>query len=201
MSAAATFDGLWLADALERGVDGGSRGELHMLAYLGCLMAIFDGRGSTWWGYEFTATRAGAPFARALSEGLDAAEHAGLLRRRERTLRLTARGHGELSVTGAWPLNSRRTPYLDAASAAALAMPLPSVADALSFEPGLRRALRFVKVRSLLDEPGLALLEAQFASLQAVLSERPGAGTDLMVPAVVWLTYLAQERPADSLAA
>jgi hypothetical protein len=201
VSAAATFDALWLADALQRSVDGGSRAELHTLAYLGCLLAVFDGRAPAWWAYRFTATRAGAPFAQALSEGVDAAEQAGMFRRRGHVLRLTDRGRRELDVTAGWPLNARRVRYLDAASATALAIPLPSVADALSFEPGLRRALRFVKVRALLDEAGLALLEAQFAALESALAQQPRAEEDLMVPAVVWLTYLAQERPADTNAA
>jgi hypothetical protein len=91
--------------------------------------------------------------------------------------------------------------YLDAASATALAIPLPAVADALSFEPGLRRALRFVKVRALLDEAGIALLEEQFAAVHAALADRGAAQEDLMVPAVVWLTYLSQTEPADTQAA
>jgi hypothetical protein len=201
MTVAATFDALWLANALQRAADGGSRAELHTLAYLGCLMSVFDKRAANWWSYGFTATRAGAPFARALSEAIDAAERAGLLRRRSRVTVPTERGRHELDAMGGWPLNRRRVRYLDAASATALAIPLPSVADALSFEPGLRRTLRFVRVRSLLDEAGVALLEKQFDDLHEALADRPTASQDLMVPAVLWLTYLAEGRPADHRAA
>ena len=105
---------------------------------------------------------------------------------------------GQISVM---QLNARRLPYLNAAAGAALAMPLPSLAGALGREPGLRRALRFVKTQELLDEAGLALLEGQFKALTEALAG-DHAADDLMVPAVVWLTYLARRRlPEEAEAA
>jgi len=197
--ALAAYDSLQLTSNIARSADGASEGELHTLAYLSCLLAVFDGKRPVWWGYPFTATRAGAPFSHALRQAIQEEQRAGLLVLHDRVLLLSEAGNVELAAITPLILNRRRQRYLEAASATALTMPLPSVSDALSFEPGLRRALRFVRTKALLDEAGLALLDDQFSVLEQALDADVEA--DLLVPAVVWLTYLSQQHPADTHAA
>jgi hypothetical protein len=197
--ALASYDALQLAANVASSADGASEGELHTLAYLSCLLAVFNGNPPVWWGYPFTATRAGAPFAHALREAIQEEQRAGLLVLHDRVLRPSDAGNHELRAIRPLILNRRRVRYLEAASATALAMPLPSVSDALSFEPGLRRALRFVRTKALLDQAGLDLLANQFRVLEQALDDDVDA--DLLVPSVVWLTYLSQQRPADIQAA
>jgi hypothetical protein len=197
--AMAGYDALQLAVQQTASADGMTAGELHTLAYLGCLLSVYDGHNVRWWGYRFTATRAGAPFAYALDQALTAATDAGLLIHRDRTWTISASGRAELEQLDPLVLNHRRRPYLNAAAGTALAMPLPSVASALSAEPGLRRALRFVRTRELLDETGVSLLDDQFTVVSEALKDDP-AGGDLMVPAVVWLTYLARMPPSQEAA-
>lgn len=198
--ALAGYDVLQIATQLTASADGMTEGELHTLAYLGCLLSVYDGHEASWWGYRFTATRAGAPFGYALSQALDLARDAGLLAQGDSTWSISARGRTELEQLTPLVLNNRRLPYLAAAGGAALAMPLPSLASALSWEPGLRRALNFVLTRELLDETGLSLVLEQFEALGDALAGDT-AGIDLMVPAVVWLTYLARVRPGEREAA
>lgn len=197
--ALAGYDALQLAAQQTASADGMTAGEMHTLAYLACLLSVYDGHHVRWWGYRFTATRAGAPFAYALDQALTAATDAGLLTRGDRTWSISARGRVELEQLDPLVLNQRRLGYLEAAGGTALAMPLPSVASALSAEPGLRRALRFVRTRELLDEAGVSLLEDQFAALNEALKD-DAAARDLLVPAVVWLTYLARMRADDEAA-
>lgn len=197
--ALAGFDSLQLAAQQTATAEGITIGELHTLAYLACLLSVYDDHDVRWWGYRFTATRAGAPFAYALDQALTAASEAGLLVRGDRVWSVSERGRVELEQLEPLVLNHRRLAYLKAAGGAALAMPLPSVASALSAEPGLRRALNFVRTRELLDETGVSLLEDQFAVVSEAL-EDDAAARDLMVPAVVWLTYLARMRPAEEAA-
>jgi hypothetical protein len=198
--ALAEFDLLQIAAMQTEASAGMTDGELHMLAYLACLLAVYDGHRPPWWGYKFTATRTGAPFSFLLSTAQDRARNSGLIERREEVWTITDLGRVDLGQISEVMLNARRLPYLDAAAGAALAMPLPSVAGALGREPGLRRALRFVKTQELLDEAGLALLEDQFNALNEALAG-DNAADDLMVPAVVWLTYLARRLPEDAEAA
>jgi hypothetical protein len=197
--ALAGYDALRLAAQQTASADGMTAGELHTLAYLGCLLSVYEGNAVRWWGYRFTATHAGAPFAYALDQALTGATDAGLLVHGDRTWSISGRGRAELELLEPLVLNRRRLPYLKAAAGTALAMPLPSVASALSAEPGLRRALRFVLTRELLDETGVSLLEDQFRALSEAL-EDDAAGRDLMVPAVVWLTYLARMPPGEEAA-
>lgn len=198
--ALAEFDLLQIAATQTEGSAGMTEGELHMLAYLACLLAVFEGHRPQWWGYKFTATRTGAPFSFLLSRAQDRACDSGLIERREEVWTITDLGRIDLGQISEVMLNARRLPYLDAAAGAALAMPLPTVAGALGREPGLRRALRFVKTQELLDEAGLALLDDQFKALNEALAG-DGAADDLMVPAVVWLTYLARRPPEEAEAA
>jgi hypothetical protein len=198
--ALAGFDVLRIAALQTESSDGMTEGELHTLAYLGCLLSVYDGHPASWWGYRFTATRAGAPFAYSLSQALDLARDAGLLFKGNRVWVISERGLVDLQQIAPLILNQRRQPYLEAASGTALAMPLPSLASALSREPGLQRALNFVRTRELLDETGLALLDDQFQALADAL-QGDAASNDLMVPAVVWLTYLTRMEMDDEVAA
>jgi hypothetical protein len=197
--ALASFDVLELTDQLTATSDGASEGELHTLAYLSCLLAVFDGQSPGWWGYGFTATRTGTPFAHALRQAVQTSVQAGFLLLEDRVLTLSEVGSHELRSIAPLTLNRRHLRYLEAAAATALTMPLPAVSDALSYEPGLGRALRFMRTKALLDETGITLLEAQFDALGEALQGT--AKDDLLVPSVVWLTYLAQQQLIEQDAA
>ena len=193
MSSESVYDSLFVLDAIGFSANGATPGEVQVLSYLGCLMSVYDGQRAEQWGYSFTATRAGAPYADEIAMSLDQLVRGGFASVDVPLIQISERGRNELRFASTLTLNERRRRFLDAATAAALAMPLPSVADALSFEPGLRRALRFVRTRALLDETGVGLLEEQFESLSETLGTELAATEDLMVPTVVWLTYLASE--------
>ena len=197
MSSESSFDSLYILDAVGYSSGGATRGEVQLLAYLACLMSVYEGQGAQEWGYAFTATGAGAPYAVDIAGSLDQLVRGGFATHDDQLIELSDRGREELKFVVSLPLNARRVRFLDAATAAALAMPLPSVADALSAEPGLRRALRFVKTRALLDETGIGLLEEQFGELARATGDEEGSADDLMVPTVVWLTYLASVRQPD----
>jgi hypothetical protein len=197
--ALASFDALELTEQLTATSQGASEGELHTLAYLSCLLAVFDGHQPNWWGYRFTATRAGSPFAVAMRQATLDGTRAGFIHLEDRVLTLSERGGQELQSIRPLVLNRRRERYLEAAAATALTMPLPAVSDALSYEPGLHGALRFMRTKELLDETGLLQLEAQFADLaEAVKGSDDG---DLLVPSIVWLTFLARRGPTEQEAA
>ncbi len=197
--ALASFDVLRLTDQLMTASEGSSEGELHTLAYLSCLLAVFDGKQPGWWGYGFTATKAGTPFSVSLRQAVQHALRAGFVSLCDRVLTLSEVGSQELQSISGLTLNSRRQRYLEAAAATALTMPLPAVSDALSYEPGLRGALRFMRTKALLDEAGMTLLEEQFEALGKVVED--SVEDDLLVPSVVWLTYLARQRSVDLEAA
>lgn len=192
----AANDALLIVEALERDGGGAMEAEIHAFAYLACLLAVYDGRSPAWWEYRFTATRSGAPYAHVLADTTDELLAAGAVVVGERGLVLSARGRSERELLGALSL-SVRTRYLEAATATALMLPLPSVPAALTLEPQLRSALAWTSARELLEPEGLRLVHEQFEAISVALeTDRDVLREDLMVPAVVWLAYLleADER-------
>jgi hypothetical protein len=188
----ASFDILALTGTVGGTLDGLTQGELQSLDYLACLMAVYDGHPPQWWGFGYSVTETGAPFAREPSAAVGGLVAARWLLRDGRVHRLSTAGRTEFDFESTLGPNQRRLRYLRAASSAALSMPLPSISDALSHEPGLRRALSYLRRKQLLDETSLALLSEQFAALTDGLGRAPQDREDLMIPVVVWLTYLTQ---------
>jgi hypothetical protein len=72
-------------------------------------------------------------------------------------------------------------------------MPVGSIREGLTNEPTLNRVNALGTTRQLLDGPGLEGIYQQFT----VLSQAVGVDAqDLMVPAVVWITYLLKYNDA-----
>lgn len=197
----ASFDALALIGAAVSPADGLTLGEVHTLDYLACLIAIYDGRPASWWGIRFSVTETGAPLAREISAAVEASQQAHWLEREEAVFRLTAAGQAELEFEVNLAPNRPRVRYLKAASSAALTMPLPAISDSLAHEPGLRRALTFMRRKQLLDETSLGLVSEQFESLTEGLGVEASEQEDLMVPTAVWLTYLSETADVGEQAA
>lgn len=188
---AAAFDALMVTSALQRSARGAAAAELHMFAYFSCLIAVYAGDTPEQWRYEFTSTPAGAPYAHALGEEVDSLRASGRLLDRGDLLVLSEPGARELEILRSFPSLIGRGPYLDAACATASLQPLPSIADALGQEPQLQEALGLNGSRELLTDAGLLLLSRHFDAVREALSQHNRTSSDLLVPAAVWLSYLA----------
>lgn len=103
---------------------------------------------------------------------------------------LSVAGWAELELLGGFSSAEARTPYLESGCAAASLLPLPTVAHAVSQEPGLRHALSAKASRELLGDAELILVDEQFGAVTEALSERSGEHRDLLVPTTLWLSYL-----------
>lgn len=187
----AGFDVLAIADRLGQTEGGVAPAELHIFSYLACLMSLYDGRGSAEWSYGFAATPAGAPYAVVLAEECDRLRAAGRLLDHGEVVVLSETGVQEVAGLRGFKSLLVRERYLEAACASATLLPLPSVADALSFEPQLQRALRAPSTRELFKPVGQALLNEHFRALADALRQRAPDTSDLLVATTVWLTYLA----------
>jgi hypothetical protein len=194
ISAQAGFDVLQIVGSVGESSDGVTLSELQTLDYLACLLSIYGGVSPTAWGFGFSVTDSGAPFASTLADAVEALSGAGWLLRNGRVCRLGSAGRAELGFQRRLAPNKWRIRYLQASVSATLSMPMPALADALGHEPGLRRALQFMRRKRLLDDTSLELVEAQFEALTAGLGEPPDEREDLTLPTVVWLTYLARSH-------
>lgn len=181
----AAFDTLALTALLEPTFGNIMFSEIHLFSYLSCLLSLYKGRPVSEWGYNFAATKEGSPFSPQLASAIEQLSAAGLLTGAP-ALRLSEIGRSEYQFLRTLSIASREV-YLSSASASILALPVGGIRTALSQEPALRRVSSLTTTRQLLDNADTYALYDQFQ----VLSEAIGPNIhELMIPAIVWLTYL-----------
>jgi hypothetical protein len=184
----ATFDVLRMVRNLDGALGGVAQGEVHLFAYLSCLLILYRGRPVSDWGYTFVNTEWGTPFSRDIAQALDELAGFGLLLKADVLYRINEEGAELCAGLSTLDQNAERIPFLDAACASALAISAGTIREALQVEPSLSMARTRGRADMLLSGPATHLLYDQFADLSAVIGVQV---SDLLVPSVVWLTYLA----------
>jgi hypothetical protein len=179
-----------LDDALE----GLTAAEIHLLAYLACLLSLYDGRPVSDWQYSFVKSSWGSPYASAIDHSVNSLSQAGLAKVSE-IIRITDEGAEFVNFLQLQSEHSWRVPFLKGATASALSIPAGVIRSGLYEEPGLRIESIHRGPRHLLEEQGLPALHRHFAALHEVLGLEH---RDLMIPAVVWIRYLAEAAEANA---
>lgn len=196
----AAFDSLYILAALGTNVKRPVIAEIHVFAYLGCLLSLYRGQPVADWGYGFAGTRDGSPFSPEIDEAIRALTAAGYLHSSEGDIAITESGRAELSTLQEFFQNRERISYLEPACSSTLTMPVGMIRHALTQEPTLKPTSRLATTRALLDGPYLPRLYDQFAALGRTVGVEH---RDLLIPATVWLGYLwrASEMQDDLIAA
>lgn len=190
----AVFDALSIVRRLERTLDGVTSSEVHLVSYVACLLSIYRRFAASEWGYGFIRSQWGAPFSADLENALTTLAASGLLASRNEVLATTESGRELSDFLSNTTEHSWRAEFLEGACASVLAMPVGSIREALHHEPSLRRANVHKQPRVLLAGDEDTTLYEQFGALHDVVGAKV---TDLMVPSVVWLTYLAETRRVE----
>jgi hypothetical protein len=190
MNAYASFDVLATAFHLRLSLGSLVREEGHLFGYLACLLFLYSGRPISEWGYSFAATPHGAPYSVELDDALTYHYEVGFLRKHGMLYSLTDRGEEEYRALSTVSDLGSRNAYLEAASSSSLAVPVGLVRRAISRDPDIHAARDLQTRRLLLDETALDALYAHFSALREAVGE---AETDLLVPSVMWITYLCRE--------
>jgi hypothetical protein len=198
-STTATFDALALTSLL-RTSGPATNVDLHVFAYLACLMSIYDGRPAAAWGYQFSAVPPTLPYSTAIAQATDLALDAGLLREeksvRSHFLAPTDEGDQLLGSMRALTVFRDRPKYLEASAATALLHTLPGVVNSVVTEPELAQSLNVDAPRLLLGRRTSQALYSQFQALSEALGD---VESDLLVPASVYIRFLEQRlRPVLS---
>lgn len=187
MSPEATFDTLSIVAQLEPTVGAVLPGEVHLLAYLACLLSLYSGEPVADWGYAFTGTAEGAPFCSSVSEAIEILRASSDLQYDKSGLKLSEAGRIEYETLRTLRANASREHFISGACSSALTIPLPSVRSAMQQEPALQRVADVAGTRPLLEDTDMDTLCLQFHALQSVIGAEI---RDIMLPAVTWLTYL-----------
>lgn len=161
--------------------------ELHLYAYLACILGLFRGSPTASWGYIFAVTSEGVPFSAELEEA-----------RRLLTARSwvseSAEGYiapqadalpAELEELSSLSGPRRRREYLKVATRCALSLPIGAVRQAVGASPGLAAAAALGQKRLLLQEQDVLVLHDEYEAVCAALETGPRS---LLAPAVLWLS-------------
>jgi len=184
----ASYDLLALLHHLSSSVDGADEAELHVFSYLACLLSVYAGQPASDWGYDFIASPAGAPFAAELDDAVSWAANVGFITLAGTRWQLAAEGAAEFRALSELSTHRRRLQFIEPACASTLSIPLGWVRRGIDQTPALRSAARRDSRRYLSDEAAIDALYDQFDVLKRVIRQDAG---DLLVPAVMWLEYLA----------
>lgn len=186
----AFFDCLAISTELQHVLDAAAPAEVHLFAYLACLLSVYRGRPVATWGYSFAGTRNGSPFSpevEASKELLIRAGHATVTE--SGYLQLTSSGCEEYELLASLTVNSQRIEYLVGACATVLTLPLGWIKAAITSDPQMRLAAEQKTTRPLLTETAIDEFHDDFELLAASL----GADVaDLMIPAVIWLRSMKE---------
>ncbi|MFH1919266.1 MAG: hypothetical protein ABIP48_05170 [Planctomycetota bacterium] len=186
LSPLAYYDSLYVVSSLGDTQPPPGFGDVHVVAYLACLLSLYDGNPISMWGYQL-AMAEGRPFSAALEDAIDRLQSLGCISQGEHgELTPTEAARAELSSLAKLRSFSKREPFLSGACSAVLTQPAGIARNALLHDPQLRPLNRLGSSRMLFQEPGIGQLYRQFDELRQGIQFQP---SELMVPAVLWLAY------------
>ncbi|HKO57519.1 MAG TPA: hypothetical protein VJ276_16715 [Thermoanaerobaculia bacterium] len=195
MNPAATFDVLAIHNHLRRSLGSISRAELHLFAYLACLLSLYDRAPASEWRYSFVATEFGTPFSSELEAAFGDAILTGTVAPEgdEDLTALTSYGDEEFRDLSTLLTTKARDRFIEAACATALVVPLAVARSAINNDRRIKASESLQSSRALLTEDWFEDVHAQFDVLRAAVGD---ASIDLLAPAVVWLRYFGESDVA-----
>ncbi len=135
----ATFDVLYIACSLQRTAGGVVAAELHLFAYLACVLWLYTGRAADSWGYPFVGTELGAPFSRDVDTAIAELAARGFLVEPQNRMRPSAVARDRLRAFQDLRLNRDRVDCLHAACSSTSAFSLGMIGAALAQDPTASR--------------------------------------------------------------
>lgn len=184
----AFFDSLSITITLNEGVHDVDSPDIHLFAFLACLLSIYKGKAASEWGYSFAVTQYGYPYAGEITNSLDLLKKIGHIESNHLIIQPTEQGKRKYEFLRKFTLYTEREKFLVGATGTALALPLGSIYSAISEGTEIRNAVTLTQNRQLLSEVGQKMLYEQFKELSAQIGIN---AKDLMLPAFIWLSYFA----------
>ena len=160
--------------------------ELHLYAYLANLVALNRGVPLSEWGYSFSVTAGGFPFAPDLDSARENLVERSVLSMHQGDIRgADDPFRAELDLLHGLEQCRRREPWLEGSFACALHLPRGAVRDAINHSPGVEAGIRQRRSSALLSDLDLQEIYAEFDQISDVLG---GETQDLLQPVVIWLS-------------
>jgi hypothetical protein len=161
--------------------------EMHLYAYLGCILGLFRGHPVAGWGYTFAITSEGFPYSVQFDEARQVLLFKGLAVQDDNGLLEADRENmaAEMTTVLSFSHFETRREWLRTATNCALAFPVGAIRHAINNSPGVETPLKLGQRRQLLQVDDVELLYDEHQAVQAALG--PDV-QDLLSPAVLWLS-------------
>lgn len=184
----ATYDALFVGNKLQRYIGDFNFSEVQLFCYFSCLLSLYDGNPTSFWGYKFIKNELGVPLSTDVYDALDCLLRNDEIEDLNRYYKITQQGKGKIQILSSLSRFQDRIKYLETACESLLALPIGNIRNAINSEPIVRTASKSA-VRTLVDEENgaITLLYEQFDLLKEAINSKD---SDLFVPAVTWLKYL-----------
>ena len=169
--------------------------EMHLYAYLANIVALAEGVPVADWGYRFSVTSEGFPFAYDLENARENLVLRSIVREDEGNLwPEDDLFEAEMGFLDQLVQSVRRKSWLSDALLCALQLPRGAVRDAINHSPGVATSLRDRRASALLRE---AEAEEIYGELKFVRDVLGPEAEDLLEPVVVWLSarVMAKGKP------
>ena len=183
----AIFDCLFVADRLRIQNSSFSSQEIHLFAYLACLLWLYSQKAVSDWGYDFVGTELGAPFSRDIDLSIKELVERGYFRKVHDRFGITELSIQPFTELSGLTMYKEHAECLLAACSSTAAFSVGMVSSALAKEPELSRSKAIPSSRLLLEDAARSQLYEQFEALRSALNQ---PSNDLRLPAVVWLSAL-----------
>lgn len=186
MKPEASFDVLYILDRLREVFPDVHFMELNSLIYLAYVLAIYDGKTSENWRYQFAQHKFGGPYAEELADTVEFLKSSGYLREKNGRISFTEASALMLNINKNLHSLGWREKYLAATSDAVMSRQLPTAVHAIQREPMLAQASS-ANWRSMLGVGSfLDALYEQIAALHDALGKK---SEDIWIAALTWLDY------------
>lgn len=189
----AIYDTLFVGNKLQRYIGDFNSSEVQLFCYFSCLLSLYEGNPTSFWGYKFIKNDLGVPLSTEVYTALDCLLVNNELEKADNYYKITSEGKSKCEVLSEFGRFENRNKYLEASCESLLALPIGYIRNSINSEP-IVRAANNSTVRTLVDEENgaTALLYEQFELLKEAIDTND---SDLFVPAVTWLKYL--QLPKD----
>lgn len=187
LSPEAYFDGLALLYRMPRSSSPAAEIDLHLLAFLGCIVGLFRGTPTADWGYRFALTDSGFPFSAEFQSALRHLERTGLADQvnGDYTPASGERVAAEFEACRSLTSLGSRVPLIEIAADCTLVVPAGAIRYAVTSIPTLKTSSILGQSRPLLETGDSEILEREYDLIRRALKNE---ATDDLSPVVLWLT-------------
>lgn len=184
----AIYDALFLGNRLQRYIDDFNSSEVQLFCYFSCLLSLYEGNPTSFWGYKFIKNEMDVPLSTDIYNALDCLLRNNEIEKNNKYYKVTQEGQTKCEVLSALSHFQNRKKYLEASCESLLALPIGGIRSAINSEP-IVKSVTNASLRTLIDDENgaIELLYEQFELLRDAVNSKD---SDLFVPAVTWLKYL-----------